>query len=152
MRHVYIAFRNVNKDMREKALIPPCEIAVKSIIPSLRALITKMLVEKHGLTQDQAAEILGISQSAVSKYSNKVRGYAAKVADVEEIHPMIDRITTLLLTEKCERTQYMAFFCQICVSVRKSGLMCNFCYDKKPAIEMQECRFCLNPDSNMAEK
>jgi len=136
----------------EKRTITPCEIAVKSVIPAVKALMAKQLVQKHGLKQDQVAKILGISQSAVSKYTCKVRGCAVKIDNIDEIQPLMDKMITLLVNETYDRKSFLAFFCQTCVTIRKTSLMCSLCQRTEPAIKATECGFCLTDDSCVLER
>jgi hypothetical protein len=124
-------------------LIVPCEVAVKSVIPSIRALMANELVEKHGLRQDEVAELLGISQSAVSKYTRKVRGYVVKIDDAEEILPLINKMIELLVNGDYQRREFLGFFCQTCKTIRRKQLMCRLCRKTDSTIEIEECRFCL---------
>ena len=126
-------------------MIVPCEIAVKSVIPAVKALIAIQLVEKNGLKQEKVAEILGISQSAVSKYTRKVRGCAIKIDGIEEIEPLIKKMVGLLENENYQRREFLKTFCQTCITIRKTGIMCQFCQKTEQKITMQECGFCLNP-------
>ena len=129
-------------------MIVPCEIAVKSVIPAVKALIAKELVEKRGLKQDEAAEILGVSQSAVSKYTRKVRGYVIKVDDIEEIKPLIDEMIGILVSGTYQRGAFLRCFCQTCM--RKTSRMCQFCQKADQKIKIEECGFCLK--SNLPQK
>ena len=115
---------------------------MKSVIPAIKALMAKELVEEHGLKQDQVAEILGISQSAVSKYSRKVRGYVIKLDDVAEVQPLINDMIVLLMNGTYRRTEFLELFCQTCLAIRKTSLMCEFCQKSDPKITIQECGFC----------
>jgi hypothetical protein len=124
-------------------LIVPCEIAVKSVIPTVKALLAKELVKKYGLKQDEIAEILGISQSAVSKYTRGARGYVIKVNNIEEIEPLIDNMIGVLVGRTSQRGEFLKFFCQTCMTIRKTGLMCQFCRKADPKIKVEECSFCL---------
>jgi len=120
----------------------PCEIAVKSVIPAVKALITQELVEKHGLKQEEVAKILGISQSAVSKYTRKTRGQAIHIEQMEEIQIPINNIVTLIVDGSNSRTEFLKLFCEICEIIREEGLMCEFCQKTNPTIRMEECDFC----------
>ena len=133
-------------------LILPCEIAVKSVIPAIKATLTKGLVETHHLKQNQVAEILGISQSAVSKYTRHVRGHVIKIDKVEEIQPLINRMMSLLVNGNPKRADFLRLFCQTCTEIRKKGLMCQFCQKTDPKIKMEECRFCVNYNQLQNEK
>jgi len=124
-------------------LIIPCEIAVKSVIPAIKAAITKELVEKYSLRQNQVAEALGISQSAVSKYTRQVRGHVIEIGDIEEIQPLINNMINLLINGNPRRAEFLSLFCQTCMTIRKKVLMCQFCQKTDPKIEIEECGFCL---------
>jgi len=112
----------------------------------MRALIAKELVEKRGLKQDEVAEILGVSQSAVSKYTRKVRGYVIKVDDIEEIEPLIDEMIGLLVSGTYQREAFLTCFCKTCVLIRKTSLMCQFCQKADQKVRIEECGFCLKPN------
>jgi len=128
-------------------LILPCEIAVKTVIPATKAVIAKELINKHGLKQNQVAEILGISQSAVSKYTRQVRGYVIKIDNIEEIQPLVNRMTNLIVNGTYQRADFLRFFCQTCITIRKKSLMCQFCQKTDRKIKMEECGFCLTHNS-----
>lgn len=123
-------------------MLIPCEIAVKSVIPAIKAAIAKELVETYGLTQNQAAEILGISQSAVSKYTRKVRGYLIKIDNIEEIQPLIENMINLIIKGNPNRTELLKNFCQTCATIRKEKLMCPLCQKTDPKITIEKCNFC----------
>ncbi len=128
-----------------KNLILPCEVAVKSAVPAVKALLAKELVEKHNLGQDETAELLGISQSAVSKYTRKLRGSVIGLNDFKEATELVDKMINILVTEKraYQKNEFMNFFCQTCKAVRKARLMCKFCRMTDPTIDTEKCDFCL---------
>lgn len=133
-------------------MIMPCEVAVKSVVPAIKAMMAKELVDEHGLKQDKVAEILGMSQSAVSKYSRKVRGHVIRIDDAQEVRPLISSMVVLLLNGRHQRTEFLQLFCQTCMVVRKTGLMCQFCEKSDPKVKIEECDFCINPVSKRKQK
>mgnify|MGYP005836122443 FL=1 len=104
--------------------------------------MAKELVEKHGMKQDEVAELLEISQSAVSKYTRKVRGYVIKIDEIEELEPTIQKMVNLLLHGSYKRTEFLEAFCQACITIRKTSLMCQFCQLADSSIKIEECNFC----------
>ena len=52
----------------------PQEIEVWYILPTLRKELAKCLVKHFGLSQRKAAELLGITEAAVSQYISSKRG------------------------------------------------------------------------------
>lgn len=129
-------------------MIIPCEIAVRSVLPAVKALMAKELVETYNLKQDEVAEILGISQSAVSKYTRKVRGHIMKIDNIEEIEPLIEKMIDLLRDGTDQRAVFLRFFCETCTIIREKGLMCQFCQKADPKIKIKECTFCLTQNSH----
>jgi len=128
----------------ETTMLLPCEIAAKTIIPSIKATIAAQLTEIHGLKQSEVANLLGITQSAVSKYTTGRRGYILKIEEIDEVKPLIAGITNALTSGKPDRTQLLLKLCQTCTIIREKGLMCEFCQKADPRIKRVECTFCLN--------
>jgi predicted transcriptional regulator len=126
------------------SLVLPCEIAVKSVVPAIRAAIARDLVEKHGFTQAQVAEILGISQPAVCKYTRRVRGQTIDIENLENLQGQKEVIVSLLMGEEPKRAALLGLFCQMCMLVRKEGLMCPLCHRTDLRIKSQGCDFCLD--------
>lgn len=124
-------------------MILPCEIAVKTVIPAIRATLAQELVENYELKQNQVAEILGISQSAVSKYTRQVRGHVIEINNIKDVQPLIDEMIDLLVNGNKERTKFLKLFCQTCLTIRRKGLICQFCQKADPRIVIEECNFCL---------
>ncbi len=123
-------------------MIIPCEVAVKSVVPAVKALMAKELVEKHGFKQGQTAELLGISQSAVSKYTRKIRGYVIRIDNVEEVHVHIDGMIMLITSGEYDRAKFLRLFCQACEAVRRKGLMCEWCGKAAPSLRNDKCDLC----------
>lgn len=120
---------------------------MRSVVPAVKALMAKELVEQHGLKQDHVAQVLGISQSAVSKYSRKVRGSVIEADKLEEVQPLITNMTVMLMDGEHQRAEFLQLFCMTCAVIRKSGIVCRFCKKSDPKIKIEECCFCfrLNP-------
>jgi len=69
------------------------EVVVQDILPAVRALVAKQLVEKHKLTQQAAAEKLGVTQAAVSQYNRELRGW--KVGFLAKDEKIMAEVTSL---------------------------------------------------------
>jgi predicted transcriptional regulator len=125
-------------------LLTPCEVAVKTVSPSIRALLALTLIEKHEMKETQVAQILGITQSAVSKYNKKVRGTTIPIEKIPEIQTIANQMITMLLSNPVQQMEVMKLFCQACSLIRSKGLMCPLCQqNQKPKID--DCDFCHEP-------
>jgi predicted transcriptional regulator len=124
-------------------LLFPCEIGVKTVLPAIRALMARKLVENHGMKEHQAAEILGLSQSAVSRYTTKHRGNIIVIEDIPEIQTHINQMLDLLITRKpYHMIEILNLFCETCKIVRLKGLMCQPCQSKTAKPSAENCAFC----------
>ena len=125
-------------------MLTPCEVAVRTVSPALRALLAQTLMQKHEMKETQVAQILGITQSAVSKYSKGVRGTAISMENLPEIQTLADQMISHLLANPVQQIEVMKLFCQACTLVRSNQLMCPLCQqNQNPKID--GCDFCLNP-------
>ena len=125
-------------------MLLPCEVAVKSVVPSIRSAIAKELTQTYGLKQKDVANLLGVTQTAVSKYTRHVRGTVIKIEEVEEVRPMINEIVVLLVNGSIPRYELVGRLCGICEIVRRKRLMCELCKRTDPSIDVQKCFVCLH--------
>ena len=123
-------------------LILPCEVGVKTVLPAVKAIMARQIVEKHGLNEQKTAELLGLSQSAVSRYVSKERGNFLKIEDSTKILALIDQMVTSLIKEPNNKTEILKLFCQTCRAIRKEGIMCPACQKEMPQEWAEKCFFC----------
>ncbi|OLZ41521.1 DNA-binding protein [Natrinema saccharevitans] len=67
------------------------EIVVDEFLPTVRSLLAGDLRDR-GLTQSEVAEVLGISQSAVSKYAHGDVTVNDRIADDERVRDLVDEL------------------------------------------------------------
>lgn len=67
------------------------EIVVDEFLPTVRSLLAGELRER-GLTQSQVADVLGISQSAVSKYAHGEVATNDRIAGDERVEALVDEL------------------------------------------------------------
>lgn len=120
----------------------PCEVAVKSLVPAIRSAVARELTQTYGLKQKDVANLLGVTQTAVSKYTKHVRGTVLKIEGVEEVQPKLKEIVVLLVNGDVSKYEIMAKFCVICEIIRQKGLMCELCKLSDPSIDIQQCFVC----------
>ncbi|MHB8567039.1 MAG: transcriptional regulator [Nitrososphaerales archaeon] len=121
----------------------PYEIASKSVIPAIRGMISRGLIERD-LTQVQIADALGITQPAVSKYFWEKRGRAIDFDQREDVKKMISVITDGIASEKLTHVQVANMIKEICDYVMRAGYMCNLHYAVDPLAKSQNCRICMD--------
>ena len=124
-------------------LLLPCEVGVQTVLPAIRALIARTIVEKHGMKERQVAELLGLSQSAISRYTRKNRGNILKIENVPEVQKLIEQTIRLLLYGETHQTkEILELLCQTCKVIREQGLLCRLCQKKTSQNMAEVCAFC----------
>ncbi len=90
-------------------------------MPAVKAIMARSIVEMHGLNEKQTADILGLSQSAVSRYISGERGNILNIETTAEIISLKEQMVTHLMREPNNKTEILELFCQICTAIRKKG-------------------------------
>lgn len=123
-------------------MILPCEVAVKTVLPAIKAIMARSIVEKHDLNEKQTADLLGLSQSAVSRYIGRERGNLLNIESTPEILALIDQMVNHIIKQPDNKTELLKLFCQTCQTVREKGLMCPNCQKEMPKAWAEKCLFC----------
>jgi hypothetical protein len=123
-------------------MILPEELASKSVIPAIRALVVKRLVEEHGMTQQEAAKLLGVTQPAVSKYLHQKRGAAIKLSGIKAVEQATDEIAELVSSHKVPQIEVMSKIESACEYVRRNRYMCDLHKKLEPNMDVNSCHIC----------
>lgn len=100
---------------RPSRLIVPCEVAMRDIIPSIKALLVKELVE-HGLSQLRAAALLGLTPAEASYYLKGKRANTTYRQVLESDQEFMEVTRNFALKLIKDETMNM---CPICSLARK---------------------------------
>jgi len=124
-------------------MLVPCEVAVKCVLPVVRAMIAKELMMKHKLKQVETAKLLGVSQPAISLYFRERRGKAIDLENESDITPLIENLAASLANGNLSPEDFISAFCEICATIREKGLMCKLHKAFDPTIDIEKCGICL---------
>ena len=121
---------------------PYCEIASQYLLPTLRALVAKTLMEKYKLTQQDTALKLGLTQSAISQYMRQLRGSKIKTIEKDKIIlDEIEKFSGRIASGELNSLTALGAFCDICRLIRKKKMLCEFHIKYFP--ELKDCNICL---------
>jgi len=123
-------------------MILPEELASKSVIPAIRALIVRRLVEEHDMTQQEAAKLLGVTQPAVSKYLHQKRGAAIRLGGIKEIEEATSEIANMVSNHKAEPMEVMSKIEAACEYIRRNRYMCDLHKRLEPEFDVNSCHVC----------
>jgi predicted transcriptional regulator len=122
-------------------LLLPSEVEAKTIIPALRSLIAKKLINTYHLPQQKVAEMLGITQAAVSNYIREVRGIGVSLEDSAEARKLVDGIVRSIL-EGVDQVTLMKKFNEAVTTIKAKRLMCDLHQKLEPSLDAQSCHIC----------
>ncbi len=125
----------------------PCEVAVKCVLPVIRAMIAKELTTKYELKQAEAAALLGVSQPAISLYDRRIRGNAINLDHNTEVRKIVRLTAESLAENRFSHTQLSQVYCEACRTIRAKGLLCELHKAFDPDIDIKECDLCFPNNS-----
>ncbi len=98
-----------------------CENITRYILPSVRSLIVTYLYKEKGLSQLEIANLLGISQSTVSRYINKERGlYAKKLMEIPSFQEKLSEIANKIIKGEIDSDSVL---CELCLYLKEQGYL-----------------------------
>ncbi|MCJ7635187.1 transcriptional regulator [Candidatus Bathyarchaeota archaeon] len=100
---------------------PPCEIVARDILPAVRSLVAKDLIEHYGFTQTTVARKLGITQAAISYYRDSKRG-SKSLKELEEdslVRHSVNELAEGIAKDILSEDEITLRFCRLCENLRK---------------------------------
>ena len=118
----------------------PQEIEVRYILPAIRREISRIFIEEHKLSQKEAAEILGLTEAAVSQYQHSKRAKEVVFSDkvVEEIKSSVGRI----LTDKKNKQRVIAEIYRISSLTNVKHILCDL--HRSQSRDLHNCNICFD--------
>jgi predicted transcriptional regulator len=106
---------------------PPCETIVSAVLPAIRSLIARNLIENHSMKQTEVAEVLGTTQSAVSQYLKQKRGdqLTNVLGSLPDVQEAIENLVAEITSRNTQEKESVKTICSICMSLRKDGTICT---------------------------
>jgi hypothetical protein len=121
---------------------PPCEVVVRRVLPILRALVARELMERHGWTQRRIADALGVTQPAVSTYLSLLERGEVEL-DLGELRGRAERIAEGLATSSLTVSDAVMEVCSLCINLKSGGPICSLHKRGIPILREEGCDICL---------
>jgi predicted fused transcriptional regulator/phosphomethylpyrimidine kinase/predicted transcriptional regulator len=122
------------------------EVVVDEFLPTLRSMLAEDLRER-GLTQSDVASLLGISQSAVSKYAKGSVARNERVERDERVRELVDRVGAGLASGDMTRVQALVE-CEVLIRQLEAGdLLASLHEEAMPALSSVDHARIHDPDS-----
>jgi len=128
-------------------MLLPAEIESKTLIPALRAILSKKLSEDHKIREDEISKMLGVTQAAVSNYIRGTRGdplLIQKLLSEEQVAKLINELCDSLTTDMAYTPSSLAKFIGLCNYIKSSLLICDIHHNLESDIDEKVCKECEN--------
>ncbi|MGD1834995.1 MAG: transcriptional regulator [Nitrososphaeraceae archaeon] len=126
-------------------MLLPAEIEAKSLIPAIRAILAKKLINEYKMKEEIVAKVLGVTQAAISNYVRGTRGdteLIEKLSSIYEVMRKVDDIAQDLVANKAYTPSTMAKFVELCNFMRYSLIICDVHHKIESNIDEQICELC----------
>lgn len=122
---MYEALRKTRKGGKTVSKHSLCEVFVRRMLPALRALLAKELIERHGLTQLEVSRILGVSQPLINYYLTGRRKvpYTTALSRCPRVISVVKSVARTLVTEGVKGRGDVNVACLLCTALRTSDAL-----------------------------
>lgn len=122
---MYEALRKTRRKGKTVSKRSLCEVFVKRMLPALRALLAKELIERHGLTQLEVSRILGVSQPLINYYLTGRRKvpYTTALSKCPKVISVVKSVARTLATEGTKGRGEVNVACLLCTALRTSDAL-----------------------------
>ncbi|MEM3773444.1 MAG: hypothetical protein QXX92_00360 [Candidatus Bathyarchaeia archaeon] len=117
---------------------------MKYLLPAIRVLVTKELIEKHNMRKIEASEKMELTPAAITQYFKGERGatLANEIAQSEEAMKMISKLAENLAREDATPENVIERLCEICATIRYERVICKLHQEDLPTLKECKCATC----------
>ena len=101
-------------------MITYCEFYSKTVLPALRALVAKELIEKYSMTQMEVANMLGVTQALINYYlhGKRRKKEIELIKEVPEVREAATKLSKALAEKKFNEVRVI--LCNLCTKLRSN--------------------------------
>ncbi len=117
----------------------PQEIEVRYILPAIRRELANILINEHKLSQKEAANILGLTEAAISQYRHSKR--AKEVVFSDNIVAEIRKSAEKILSEKNSKQRILSEIYRISNLTTVRHILCDL--HRSQSKDLKDCNICF---------
>ncbi|WP_336328432.1 thiamine-phosphate synthase family protein [Halovenus sp. HT40] len=129
----------------------PSEIIVERFLPTVRAMLAAEL-DEQGLTQQEIADELGVSQAAVSQYVRGDVTVEQRFADDQRLQSTVKTIATGLATGSMDSYEALGELLAVIREFEDRGPICAVHEEEMPALAGLGCDLCVRGTDDTVEQ
>jgi len=120
----------------------PSEIVVDKFLPTARAMLAAELAD-HGLTQQEIADRLGVTQAAVSKYTRGDTAVEPRFRDDPRMQRTVATIADGFATGSMDEYEALGELLELIREFEDRGPICEVHEEEMPALQGLGCDLCV---------
>jgi len=119
-------------------------IIVKHILPAIRVLVMKELIEKYDMRKVDASEKMELTPAAITQYLKGERGtvFLNEILQSEETMKKVSKLAETLAENDAPVESVIGQLCGICVTIRSEEMLCELHRKDFPALKDCKCTIC----------
>ncbi|MFB6296382.1 MAG: thiamine-phosphate synthase family protein [Halobacteriales archaeon] len=130
----------------------PSEIITEEVLPTLRAMLARSLADR-GLTQEEVAGHLGVTQAAVSTYLGGDARTEPRIAEHPRAEETVERVAEGLASGRMDGYDALAEILDLIRAFEDRGPICDLHEEAMPELEGLSCDLCVRgPDAAVREE
>jgi len=118
------------------------DVASRYVYPSLRRRLVEHM-RAMGLKQTEIAELIHLTQSAVSRYINMDRGALIDVSNFRDVDDAVEKLANEIVRSKPSEYEVHMRLISIALKMLGRGYVCSFHARVDPEVNPAECRVCI---------
>ena len=129
---------------------PPCMIVVQYVLPAIRAVVMKDLIENYNVRKIDASTKMELTPAAITQYMKGQRGamFADKIAKSEKTMKILSELAETLAKNDVPAEIIIDKLCKACVTIRSERIICGLHQKEMPSLKQCECVICEPSNSN----
>ncbi|MDI6805677.1 MAG: hypothetical protein QMD20_03310, partial [Candidatus Bathyarchaeia archaeon] len=119
-------------------------IIVKHVLPAIRVLVMKELIEKYNMRKIDASTKMELTPAAITQYLKGERGTVLldEIGKSEEVMERISKLAGTLAKEDAPIEDIVEQLCDLCVKIRSEEIVCELHQRDLPALKECKCSIC----------
>ncbi len=126
------------------------EIGSRFVMPSLRRRMVEVLYKDYRMNQMEIANLLHITQSAVSRYLSGGRGKLIDISKYKDINEDLTHLIDLIVEKKPSSIEIQKQLLRLSFRMFSRGYLCELHGKLDSSIEVEKCNICSDLFSKIA--
>jgi len=119
-------------------------IVVQYVLPAIRVLIMKDLIEKHSMRKIDASAKMDLTPAAITQYMKGERGamFVDEIMKSGETMKILSELAEALAKGNMHTETIIDKLCRACVTIRSERIICGLHEKELPALKESKCLIC----------